>query len=1461
MSEPQTKIMVFRRDGATEEQILPPGDYVVGQDATAQIQLDGDVESRHARLKHEDGAWMVEDLGSLAGTFLDDQPVKESTVVRPGQRIRVGEVEIQFEHVASGDSVGSHTHTPVSVHAMSPGEMRGSQKYNVGRMVARGGMGVIMSARDLAAQREVAMKLMIDCSKPEAVARFCQEAQVTAQLEHPNIVPVHDMGANDKDQPYYTMKYVRGTSLKKVLHGLINHDPVALSQWPLGGLLTVFQKICDALAFAHSRSVVHRDLKPDNVMLGEYGEALVMDWGLAKVLDRAHSSTRAHRPAPEAAPAANGEPTPAPPHDETTVGPTTVGTVMGTPQYMSPEQAAGDVAAIDERSDIYALGAILYHLLTLRPPFHGRNSGEVLQNVRAGRIVPFGEACAGKRLAHLPGERVPESLAAVVTKAMAFKKEDRYPNVKTLQAEIVAYQTGFATVAEEAGLWKLLGLFLRRHRTVSLAAMLLVVSGVIFSIYLAQARNRAEHHAAEAGAARVVADQQRDAAEDQLYLSDMLQAGRHLAVGRPESARELLTRHRREPSGRDLRGWEWFYLTGQLNKDRLRVPAHEGGVFALAVSADATLIATAGGDGTVAVWQTRGLLPRYRLPASPSRVLTVAWHGNGRFLAAGGADGFVRVWDVETQQNVAECQVSAGQAVRSIAWKPRDEGAPTLAIGSHEKEIMIWQPLAAEKPQPFVTTENGVASLHWSADGARLAVGGLETSRSLEVFDYAKRAKLLSTRAGSGDEVLAAAIDPAGNYVAAGSKNLSVVVYDLASKSPLLSGAIHRGFVSALAWSPDGRELASGSHDGTIRVAEPRDAKAGPRILTGHEGEVNALAWTRLPALPGGAVEAHALFSGGADGTLRAWLPTGVGESAFTAPPVNWISSAAWSPDGSRFALANFRNHLHLVDPTTGLNIALCSTPGGVFDLAWSPDGNRVATASRSAHRVEVLDAVNGRTLGLYGLNRVHRVAWSPSGRYLAGCGREGVRVWDTTTGEVLGTIARPAGSIAWQADERRIVVGGEDGAVQLWEVQGGRMIAEWRAAPTAEIASVSTDKEPPRQVFDLRWSPDGRFVAFVTQDSEAGLIDVKTSKVVQNFSGHSSGVWRVAWSPDGRRLATVGQDACLRVYDPVSGGQVAHISHGLGKEELQALGWSPDGRQILTGGYDRHVRVWNALRGYRLESYTQRVGQAAGNLEALRPLARAATELGWAGEARRIFDTARKSAPDDTALLNDAAGAEAAFVQTLDTSPLDLEPLRPSPVRDRRAIELLATIHSSWEEGKADAAVRAYRELAKLPDAAQSVPLAQTYLSRARWTATWFSSEADPQQDLEAWRAQAAGANALTQTVRHLGFPYQNRGPKDLFVAPDLAEGEPGAQHFGMIARTRLNLPAGKWRCQVSGSDGARVLVDGRAVLEHWPAGDVPEKSAEHEQAGSGVVEIAVEHFVLTGSPGFQYLLWPADE
>ena len=480
----------------------------------------------------------------------------EPTQPTPDDATLPGRAEVTRTAAATDDSTLASTPPPRVRLQPIVSQLHARERYALGCEVARGGMGAILRATDLSIDRTVAMKVALDRASADAeiLQRFTQEAKLTGQLEHPNIVPVYDLSSDEQDRAFYTMKFVQGTTLHDILGKLWSGDAATVAQYSLAHLLTIFQKVCDAVAFAHSRNVIHRDLKPANIMVGEYGEVLVMDWGLAKVVGgrltaAAAASPESVVPSPESGMGAEAGgqrsegsglprskrgqrsdagiqqtqvsglqsqvPSPVSPISNSPL--TLDGQIMGSPQYMAPEQAEGEIDKLDARTDIFALGGVLYNILTLHPPVSGKSVEEMLEQIRTGAILPptsynpktgkkkAGTVIVGDKtfpqpplipLRHCPGGRIPDSLGAVAMKALALKQADRYQSVPELQKDIEAYQGGFATGAEKASAWRQLALLVKRHKKefslAAVALMILVATVTGFVVKVTKEKNRAE---------------------------------------------------------------------------------------------------------------------------------------------------------------------------------------------------------------------------------------------------------------------------------------------------------------------------------------------------------------------------------------------------------------------------------------------------------------------------------------------------------------------------------------------------------------------------------------------------------------------------------------------------------------------------------------------------------------------------------------------------------------------------------------------------------------------------------------------------------------------------------------------------------------------------------------------------------------------------------------------------------
>jgi serine/threonine protein kinase len=381
--------------------------------------------------------------------------------------------------VTLGQQAGMMSGKPVSSAALI-GRGNGKERYLIEGEIARGGMGAVLRAVDCDIHREVAVKYMLDAKDPKKQARFVEEAQINGQLEHPNIVPVYDLGIDAKKRPFIMMKMVKGRSLKDVLDQLRDNPRQAEKEWSLGRLLNILVNICNALAFAHSRGVIHRDLKPANIMLGDFGEVYVMDWGLAKVVGR--HDPYATTPPPGVIPKVSepAKTTGKVVTDREEADLTQEGTVLGTPVYMPPEQAAGQIQTMDQRSDVYSVGAILYEILTLKPPVEiDGGMMSVLMRVVQGEIIRPEQREPQRTRAG----KIPKELAAVTMKALAKEQKDRYPTVEDLRQDIERFQEGRSVSAKADTNWEIIWKLVKRNKGASAglaAALLVLVASLVF---------------------------------------------------------------------------------------------------------------------------------------------------------------------------------------------------------------------------------------------------------------------------------------------------------------------------------------------------------------------------------------------------------------------------------------------------------------------------------------------------------------------------------------------------------------------------------------------------------------------------------------------------------------------------------------------------------------------------------------------------------------------------------------------------------------------------------------------------------------------------------------------------------------------------------------------------------------------------------------------------------------------
>lgn len=948
----------------------------------------------------------------------------------------------------------------------------GKGRYLCTQELGRGGMGVVVRARDRSLGRDVAIKLLKEPDRPGRLRRFLREAQVSGQLSHPNIVPVHDFGIDAAGRVYFTMQLIKGRTLGAHLDDL----RAGRAGMPLPRLVRILVQVCNAIELAHSRDVIHRDLKPCNIMIGSYGEVLVMDWGLARVVETAGQVSVDRTPSSTD-------------HEEQEL--TREGTVLGTPAYMSPEQAEGHNSSLDPRSDIYSLGAILYELLTLRAPAVGRDVREVLTQVRSGSIErPSAVAPVGRP--------VPRDLEAVVLRALAHQAVERYQRTSDLRRDLEAWLDGRAVSARSVPLGELAVMVYRRHRLAAVTSIVLsavAIGGLSWAMQVnRQARitaevNRAEAEVArkEAVAARSAADralasehEQRTTADRERYLSSIALASQELAQDDYGAAGSALA-----SCPVELRDWPWRRLDLMTRLDLLRRTDTEAPGTALVALPGGHLLVTSR-DGYVRLYG-EGLRPEGAFQAHRSAVLTAALLDDGKVLT-GGADGTLRLWRITAAEPEHIMVGAAGPIVAvftdgHVAWSLTSAGQARiwdLATGNSLREVELGAGalLLREGPEVVMRRTDG-SGVALSASGTRELPAPLAGQRIL-------------------------AWGTSGWVTAAGNR-LGIV----ASDGALTHVADLAQAPTAATWSPDGKRIAVVA--GTaVQVVTP--GQQHPLRIAGHAGPITAAAFVE---------DGARLVTIGEDGSIRLW-DAEKRRDIDLVRTVDGGGAAAASADGGRVLVADRGGMAALIDVRSRSVLRRWNAGFPVTAAALSADGSLAALGSDDGRsRVWVVDS--GYTLVSPPKTKtaIHALAFDPAMKCLAVAASDGrVRVHDLADGHEVFTCHGHAGAVTNLFFGReRLRTGGVDGTVRTFTTRNGE-----------RLATESLHTEP---VTGLAMAPEERLLAI----ARGRLIEVGPPGAPATLALHLPQlVQALCFDADGTRLFAATDDGLVRCIDVASG-------------------------------------------------------------------------------------------------------------------------------------------------------------------------------------------------------------------------------------------------------------------------------------------------------------------------------------
>lgn len=1007
--------------------------------------------------------------------------------------------------------------------------------YELLDQIARGGMGVVWKARQRKANRVVALKMILTggFAGPEEIKRFLAEAEAAAHLNHPNIVPLYDVGEVN-GRHYFSMAYIDGKSLDRVAR----EQPMESRR---AAELTV--QIADAVEYAHQKGIIHRDLKPGNILLDVDGKPQVTDFGLAKRFDTDSQLTA-------------------------------TGQVMGTPSYMPPEQALGKTELVGPVSDVYSIGALLYHLLTGRAPFRAASVVETLDQVVNQEPVPV------KKL----NPEVPRDLETIIHKSLRKDLHQRYPTAGALADDLRRYLEHRPIRARRTSLAGRVWRWSRRNRAV--AALLLAIA-----VSLMGTLGLTSYAAFVYREMATTESRLRNRMSDRLYLAEMEAADDvlqqpQLQVG---AVNTLMHWYPRNPkysnyisdTTRDLRGWEWYFLFGATHRLSTATP---GKLLSVDVNQDQLM-----GFGFANHFAAIGFRQRsggVTWNAHTATTAVVSFARDGKMIATGGLDGSVGVWSLNPRKRLASLEHPA--AVRSLSF---DDTGQMLVTHAEDGKLRVWQWQTSTIATTIESEVSPIPACQVSPDGQLIAAGASDGNAfPLKIWNLRTGMQLQTlNRQNHTGPIQCLHWSPDGRRIVTGSSDRSVRIWDLGTSKLHFRFDGHHHPVRAVAWSPDGKRIASAGEDMEVYVL---DAMTGEQLdVFGHKGgeaaSVRSLAWSPdnkklICAIENGLLDKI-------DFENRATRTFSIGEVEFQSD----VAALHWRPNqyqivathGAQSVVWSAETDTRLV-PTEPLT-------------CWSSDENYRASLERNGDETYLeIHRQNTDEVVLHSQIRESpmRLSWNPMHSELAVQSKRSILIWRSAREDGDPVLLADhdekryglIDAMTWSSDGTKVVVGTKTGFLRIFDANSGKSKVEFQLPQRGF---------QPTQIHGIAWKPRSSLFAIGTghhriyfYDYEQLARETVHTKNEPGIISHESHLRSLAWSPDGKRLASASADRTVKIWDVdvdtldnIEKRKTLTIPHAA---DVRDVAWSTSGRQLASLTDQGRVTIFDATLGYERSDF-----------------------------------------------------------------------------------------------------------------------------------------------------------------------------------------------------------------------------------------------------------------------------------